>query len=167
MANRNLIQIAQDSAALEELLQETGGELTETVENFLAEVEKNVATKADSYYSVMDHLSSVGERYRKRAQAYTSAAKSAESVVDRMKERIKTAMQIMGTEEVQGETIRFKLQNSPASLVIADSTVIPQEYTVVEVKPDTTKIKSALKDGFEVPGAKLEQGKTLRSYLKK
>jgi hypothetical protein len=32
--SKSLIQIAQDSAALEELLQEEGGELNETLETF-------------------------------------------------------------------------------------------------------------------------------------
>lgn len=164
---RSLIQIAQDSAALEELLQETGGELTETLETFLDEMQANLLAKADSYHSMMDHLETTASRYRFRAKAYTTAAGAAENIVKRMKERMVVAIQLMGKEEVSGDSIRFKLQNSPASLVIDDANAIPKEYTVVTVSPDTTKIKSALKDGFQVAGAHLEQSKHVRSYLKK
>lgn len=163
----SLIQIAQDSAALEELLQESGGELSETLEAFLSEIETGLTTKADNYYSMMDHLGSTAERYRKRSEAYRQAAKSAENIVERMKERIHTAMQIMGKTEVEGKTIRFKIQNSPASLKIDEGAKLPSEMTVVTVTPDTTKIKAALKAGNTIPGCSLVQGTHVRSYLRK
>jgi len=165
--SKSLIQIAQDSAALEELLQETGGELDSTLETFLAEIETGLTTKADGYYSMMDHLSATGERYRKRAEAYRAAAKSAENVVERMKDRIHAAMGLMGVQEIEGKTIRFKIQNSPASLKIEDGSKLPADMTIVTVTPDSSKIKAALKAGETIPGCRLEQGTHVRSYLKK
>ena len=165
--SKSLIQIAQDSAALEELLQEEGGELSETLETFLAEIETGLSTKADNYYAMMDHLNATGERYRKRSEAYRAAAKSAENVVERMKERIHAAMKLMGVQEIEGKSIRFKIQNSPASLVLDGSAPLPPDMTIVTVTPDSAKIKAALKAGETVPGARLEQGTHVRSYLKK
>ena len=165
--SKSLIQIAQDSAALEELLQETGGELSETLETFLAEIETGLTTKTDGYYSMMDHLNATAERYRKRSEAYRAAAKSAENVVERMKDRIHTAMKLMGVQEIEGKSIRFKIQNSPASLKIAEGAVLPAEMTIVTVTPDSSRIKSALKAGETIPGCSLEQGTHVRSYLKK
>lgn len=165
--SKSLIQIAQDSAALEELLQEEGGELTETLETFLAEIETGLTTKADGYYSMIDHLGSTAERYRKRSEAYRAAAKSAENVVDRMKERIHAAMQIMGVQEIEGKSIRFKIQNSPASLKIEDGAKLPADMTIVTVTPDSSKIKAALKAGESIPGCRLEQSTHVRSYLRK
>ena len=164
---RNLIQIAMDSAACEELLQESGGELSETLETFLAEIETGLTTKADNYYSMMDHLGSTAERYRKRSEAYRAAAKSAENIVERMKDRIHAAMQIMGKTEVEGKTIRFKIQNSPASLKIEEGAKLPPDMTIVTVTPDAAKIKAALKAGELVEGCRLEQGTHVRSYLRK
>lgn len=165
--SKSLIQIAEDSAALEELLQETGGELTKTLESFLAEIETGLTTKADNYYSMIDHLESTAERYRKRSEAYRAAAKSAENIVEKMKERIHAAMQIMGKSEVEGKTIRFKIQHSPASVKIYDPSGIPADMTIVTVTPDTAKIKAALKAGELVDGCRLEQGTHIRHYLKK
>ena len=165
--SKSLIQIAQDSAALEELLQEEGGELNETLETFLTEIETGLTTKADNYYSMMDHLTATGDRYRKRAEAYRAAAKSAEGIVGRMKDRIHTAMKVMNVQEIEGKSIRFKIQNSPASLVLDGSASLPVEMTIVTVTPDSAKIKAALKSGETVPGARLEQGTHVRSYLKK
>lgn len=165
--SKSLIQIAQDSAALEELLQETGGEVTETLETFLAEIETGLSTKADNYFSMMDHLGTTAERYRKRSEAYRAAAKTAENIVERMKDRIHAAMGLMGVQEIEGQSIRFKIQKSPASLLIEADAKIPSDMTVVTVTPDTTKIKSALKDGFDIPGCKLVQSTHVRSYLKK
>lgn len=167
MSTRSLIQIAQDSAALEELLQESGGELDSTLETFLAEIGTGLTTKADSYYSMMDHLGATAERYRKRSEAYSAAAKTAESVIERMKDRIHSAMQIMGKTEVEGNTIRFKIQNSPASLKIEEGAKLPSDMTIVTVTPDTTKIKAALKSGETIEGCRLEQGTHVRSYLRK
>lgn len=165
--SKSLIQIAQDSAALEELLQETGGELTETLDTFLAEIETGIATKADGYYSMMDHLGATAERFRKRAEAYRGAAKSAENVVENMKIRIHAAMKLMGVQEIEGNSIRFKIQNSPASLLISDAAKLPADLQIVTVTADTTRIKAALKAGETIPGCELVQGTHVRSYLKK
>jgi hypothetical protein len=116
---------------------------------------------------MMDHLTATSERYRKRAEAYRAAAKSAEGIVERMKDRIHTAMKLMNVTEIEGKSIRFKIQNSPASLVLDGSAPLPADMTIVTVTPDNAKIKAALKAGETVSGAKLEQGTHVRSYLKK
>lgn len=164
---RSLLQIAQDSAALEELLQETGGEVDSTIDSFMEEITTGLATKADSYNSMIDYLKGSSEGFRKKSEAYRAAAKSAESIIEKMRERILTTMQIMNVEELEGKSIRFKLQNSPPSLVIEDEYFIPQEFQIVTVSPDTAKIKAALKDGINVPGAELKTSKHVRVYLKK
>jgi uncharacterized membrane-anchored protein YjiN (DUF445 family) len=164
---KSLLQIAQDQSALEELIQETGGELNENLEQFLQEVGTDLAKKSDNYACMMDVLNDTAERYRKRAQAYISAARSCENIVERMKERIHFAMTTMGVEELSGNSIRFKLQNSPPSLFLGDLSKIPREFQVVTVTPDTSKIRSALRDGIQVGEAKLEQSKHIRTYLKK
>jgi hypothetical protein len=165
--SKSLIQIAQDSAALEELLQETGGELTETLETFLDEIQTNLTTKSDSYASMMDHISITAELFRKKSEAYRAAAKSAENVVERMKERIHTTMDILGRDSIEGNSVRFKLQNSPPSLIVTDENAVPQSMKIITVTVDSAKIKASLKDGISVPGASLVQNKHVRKYLKK
>ncbi len=165
---RNLIQIAQDQAALDELLQSVEGELTPILEGFLDEVQTNLAVKADNYASMLDSISDTAKRYRARAEEYRQAAKAAENVVERMKDRIYVAMRMMGVQEVHGKSIRFKLQNSPPHLVFDGNLMnLPAEYKIVTVTADNEKIKQDLKDGKPVPGARLEQGQHVRRYLNK
>lgn len=164
---RNLIQIAMDQAALDSMLQDVEGELTAVLEGFLEEVQKNVVTKVDAYATALETIGDTAKRYRTRAEEYRQAAKAAENVVDRMKERIHTAMRIMSVQEISGDYVRFKIQNSPPKLVygvlVAD---LPREYQLIEISADSAKIKAALEAGIQITGCSLERGQHIRKYLK-
>ena len=51
-------------------------------------------------------------------------------------------------------------RKSPGKLVVEDVNALPEEYTVedVTVKPDKRKIKEAIRNGTDVPGASIEAG---------
>lgn len=58
--------------------------------------------------------------------------------------------------ELPQATIGFR--NLPAKVVITDEANIPDDFMRIKKTPDKTKIKTALKDGQEVPGTTLANG---------
>lgn len=165
----SLIKTALDANALENLIFESGGELNETIEAWMNEIGQNLATKADAYHFTMQKLEATAEMFTIRADENARVAKQLVSVITNMKERIKTAMTVMNTEEVKGSEIRFKLQNSPPALIIENESKLPAEFFTVETVTTLNRkyLSAALKEGREIDGAKLHSSKHLRTYMNK
>lgn len=166
--NKNLMTIAEDALALEQLILENGGELTPELEAWLDEVDRRLSTKADSYSFAIDRFESTAEVLRKRAESYVAAARTLDNTVARLKDRIKTAIMMMEKREVRGKEIVFKLQNSAAKLVLKDIE-LPKAYMIAETfyRPDRERILAELKDGAIIPGAVLLPNYALRTYVNK
>lgn len=164
-----LLAAAQDEVALMALVQEAEGELTPQLEEWLAEVEKNIATKADHYRFVLDRLEANAEALDKRAKELRAAAVALHNVQESIKGRIKQAMTTMGTNEVKGESFRFKLSNSAPRIVVDNEDKVPLTFKREETvwTPDKKAIKESFDLGVPVEGCHIEQGQTLRTYVNK
>ncbi len=168
MANQTLIQIAQDNAALWQLLDEANGEVDSILESFQQEISTNLSGKVDKYKHVIDNFDTQAEIARNKSKMFAAAAQSLEKLSDGVKQRIKDAMQIMGKDEITGQDFRFKLSNTAGSLKLNEE-LIPDSYMIVETitRPDKERIKKEVQAGKEIPGAEIVQGKSLRVYIAK
>jgi hypothetical protein len=76
-------------------------------------------------------------------------------------------MEIAGVTKISAGTFALSLQKNPASVEIFEPALIPEPYMrLPEPKPpvaapDKKLIAQAIKDGFDVPGAKLVQSQRL------
>lgn len=168
------MDLAQDALALEQLIFEEGGELSETLERWLAEVETNLTVKVDSYHFAMQRFESTAEMLKKRASQITTAARALENVQERLKDRIKLAMQTIGTDEVKGTEFRFKLARGKERVIIDEKQVSPEffsEKTVVVRELNRDKLVEAAKatpEGQAYPaGIRFEPAFQLRPYVNK
>lgn len=160
-----LFEIVAQANAIERQILEANGELSPELESALANVDLAVTEKVDSYSVVISRLDTASDYWKAKAAEYTKLAKSTANASDRIRAAIKEAMQSMGKDEVCGEDVRFKLSKSKASLVIDDMMLDPAYKMVITTHlSDKEKIRSALDAGFEVRGARLEPGTSLRSY---
>lgn len=159
---------AQDKIALYELIDESKGEVNETIENWLKEVEKNVTEKVDHYKWVQDELEAEVERLKEESKKLYGAANSIENIVTRLKDRLKFVMRSMATDELLGSTYRYKLSKSAPRLVV-DESRLPSSYAIVKSYTETDKerIKEELNAGKTIPGAHFEEVFSLRSYVTK
>lgn len=157
-----------DYRALEELIFQENGELNETLEQWLSECQRNLATKVDSYGYILDRLDSTSDELKRQAKRFSDAAKQVENARDRLKETVKTTLQVLEKNEIKGESFTFKLSNTAQRLVL-DETALPENYKmqVTTIVPDKERIKSDLKEGKEIQGARLEGGKALRVTVSK
>ena len=147
---------------------EAGGELSPAIEQMLDGIGKDLARKTDSYVMVMDKLEADEAFWKAKAEAFARVARGCARVREEMKERVKAAIELTGEDEVRGEDFRFKLSPGKPRLVIEEDHV-PMEWTLVvtERHPDKDRIRAALEAGETVPGAWMEQTKTLRKYVNK
>lgn len=109
----------------------------------------------------LDHLAFLIERntaktdfYAKKLKELQLAKKSAENTVNRLNAYMTQAMDDAGMKELQTENHVLKPRNYKASVVVDDTSAIPEQYMVTKttVTPDKTAIYKAIKAGEEVPG---------------
>jgi hypothetical protein len=164
--NGTLMELAQTQSALWELIEESGGELTPMIEQWLDEVQRSVAFKVDGYHAFMDALETDATRLKTRASELRDAANRLENLRELMKNRIKVAMGLLETTEIKGQYHRFKLVNGAPSLIVS-KTELPSEYLkeIVTIEPDRERIVAALKAGEQITGAALQPTQQLRSYV--
>lgn len=165
MENKSLVTLINETAKLEQMLIESGGEITEEIEKALAIKETNLPEKIDGYKFTIDKFSSHESFYAERAEFYSRTAKACANVQERLKNGIKEAMQALGVSELVGSDIRFTLQKSAPSVIVEDESLIPEEFksTKVTISIDKKKLKDALSLS-DLPGASLKEGVTLKVY---
>jgi len=166
---KSLIALAKESAEIERIIIESEGELTPDVEQALAVSEITLPDKVEGYHNILERVELMTEHYKRQAEFFAKLKKSCENFEKALKENIKTAMRITKTDEIQGNTIVYKLCPSTPSLVVFDKEALPAEYKkqVVETVVDNKRIKEHLSAGLSVDGARLDPTDSLRKFGKK
>jgi len=160
-----LVELVNQAAEIEKMLIESGGEITEHIQEALSTNQANLPAKVDSYKFVIDKLDSSVEFYKEKAKFYSNLAKGIDSAKERVKDNLRFSMSLLGTDELIGEDIRFKLTKSKPKLIIDNEAIIPDDYKIqIFVKElDKDKLRSDLVTA-EIPGARLEESFSLKSY---
>lgn len=160
------MSLVDQAAELEKQLLMSGGEITPEIEALLEAKEIHLPHKVDNYAGIMDRMDTVASFYKAKAEMYLRMAKAATNVSDRCSYNLKTAMQAIGSDEITGVDMRFKLVNSNPACVVEDEALIDASYKIIETitKLDKKRIVEDLKLGVPVAGAKLERGQSLRCY---
>ena len=93
----------------------------------------------------------------KRLQA---RKKAIQNKSDSLREYLRQNMQAAGISKIECPLFNISLSKPTKVAVIDNDELIPDEYVTVKtvVSPDKRKILSALKDGVDIPGARLEDG---------
>lgn len=164
--NKSLPMLALEMSEIIAQLTENGGELSEVLEQAFDCTGQELQLKADRYAFFMERLDAEADFWKAKADAYSKVAKSCKTLKERLKENIKGAMHMLGTDEIEGGEYRFKLSRLAPKLVIQEE-LLPDNFKMVvtETVPDKEKIKAELEIGTEIPGAKHEMVFSLRPYL--
>lgn len=162
---KTLPEIVAEANEIERMLVESGGELTPEIDAKLQINQETLALKIDKYAFVDESLEAKADYWKRKEQHIAKIRKSVEAAQQSLRERVKQAMLDMGKTEVKGIDARFVLSKCAPRLVI-DSEKVPDALKIVvtTTAPDKERIKAALADGLEVPGASLEGGTALRIY---
>lgn len=119
--------------------------------------------KGDAYAAVIREKEARAEALREEAHRMADLAKREEATVEYLKERLFAAMQEQGLNSADLPHFRLSLRKSQA-VDVTDKDLIPQDYLRVKtvIEPDKNAIKTALKQGQDVPGAALIDRQSLQ-----
>lgn len=141
-------------------------EAQQALEAHLAGLDAVLTEKAESYAIVIKELEVRAAARRDEATRIRDLAATDEALADRLKARLKEAMEATGRTKI--DTARFRLSVSqnggvqPLS-VTCDATTLPKELTFVTVAANKVAIRQALEGGATIAGCELlPRGTSLR-----
>lgn len=161
--NKSLYQIQQDYLQLAAILEDNGGEITPEIEDQLAINQEQLQTKGVNYALVIRQLSGEEAVIKAEIDRLTKLMKSKASAAERLKNTIKSAMELYGIQSIKGDLINISLKNNPVAVQIDDEGGVPPEYLVVKEtrSPDKKALKAAIESGAEIPGVYLTTSKSI------
>lgn len=167
MENNTLLSMTETYNNLMTSIMKSGGELSEDVAKVLAEVEKDLPVKVDSYAFIQDKIKAEVEFWGDRNKQIESVLKGFKNFEDALKERLKIAMKTLGKTEVDGNEFKFKLQEGGNVLVVENEKAIPSEYfeTVVTAVLKKKELMQDLEMGIEIDGASLSKPQYVKKYI--
>jgi len=130
--------------------------------NALLQVDEAIEEKAVNIAYVVKKLEGDAETIKKEVDRLSALRKTNENKQKRLKEYLWQNMAYLGMEKIDTPLFKFAIQNSAPSLKITDTSKIPLRFQKLEPVIDKAAIKESLKNGEEVEGARLIQGKHLR-----
>lgn len=90
--------------------------------------------------------------------------KRIEKRAEQIRDYLKTCMELAGVSKIECPHFQLAIAKNPASVDIFEQSTIPAQYLDFPEPPPTvnkTRVKAALKDGIDVPGARLVQATRL------
>lgn len=124
----------------------------------LIEKGKNVA-------AVFRNLESDAKQIKEAEQQLAERRKAIEKRAESLKQYLKTNMELSGIQKIECPWFVITLAQNPEAVTVDDETMIPRDYfkeIPASYQLDKSLVKQAIKDGFEVPGAHLSRGSSLR-----
>ena len=163
--NPSLMELVHEFQGVQAAVVESEGELTPELERRLEVNSQMLLQKVDGYAHIDEQLEMQADYFKAKAKRFAEIGERFRSARERLRDRVKQAMVEMGKDEVKGHEFRYKLQNCKQSLEI-DPSLVPEQFKMIVTTTaiDKEKIRAALTDGLDVPGARLEGGKALRIY---
>lgn len=150
-------------SALVSSVDEETGEVDVDIAAALANVQGTFEEKAIATATVSRMLGNTVEEVSKEIDRLKRLKAHLEREDGRVKEYLKKAMEMTGTEKVQGISASISFRQSEQT-VIDNEEELPEEYITVKITytPNKTAIKTAIKAGKDVPGAHIETVKNLQ-----
>lgn len=136
------------------------------VADTLEGLEGTLEAKATNVAAFFQNLEVTVNAIREAEKRMAQRRKSIEKRVESLRQYLQYNMEACGITKIESPLFSISLRKSPPSVVIDDEQSLPPDYVeqVVTTKPNKLLIKQAITDGFDVPGARLEQGSYLKIY---
>lgn len=164
----NLYQITSELQAVIDGILEGGidsPEAQQALDEHLAGLDEALDQKAEDYAAVIMSLQARSDARAAEAKRIRELANADATVAQRLKERLKQAMETTG--RVRIDTTRFRLtvanNGGKQPMLIEDQSAIPTEFIVQVPEVDKDAVRAALEAGRPVPGCTLvPRGTSLR-----
>jgi len=139
-----------DDQTIADTLESEGGDLVEKC--------KNVA-------AVFRNLESDAKQIKEAEQQLAERRKAIEKRAESLKNYLKTNMEVAGITKIECPWFLISIAQNPEAVTVDDESLIPRDYfkeIPATFQLDKAMVNQAIKDGFNVPGAHLSRGTSLR-----
>jgi uncharacterized protein YeeX (DUF496 family) len=158
-----LFQLAAEHRALSDKLHDLDLD-EQTIADTLEGEAGDLIEKGKNVAAVFRNLESDAKQIKEAEQQLAERRKAIEKRAEALKQYLKTNMEHAGIQKIESPWFVVSLKNNPESVVIDDAEKIPEDYLRVipaSYAPDKALMKTAMQDGYEIPGAHLERGKRI------
>lgn len=162
--SRTLFDITADLQALDDLLAEAGGDVTDprvdqAVSHWMDELDVDLRTKVDNYAAFIREMEARSAERKAEAQRLQARASADASSATFLKMRLKMALELRGLAKLETARYRVAVSYNGGSLpvLVEAEANIPQEFIREQVirDIDKDKLRQALESGQAIPGARL------------
>lgn len=135
----------------------------QAVVDTLDAIKDAIEIKADGIASVIDELRSSAERKKAKAKDWSESAKADLQRAQWLKQYLTSELDNAGIKKVETDNHLLSVRNFKASTVIDDFDALPDDYkiTKTDIVSNKSSIYQALKAGETVPGAHLEDNRSV------
>lgn len=169
-ARPSLFSLREDELALYQLLLDCGGDVTEestaaAVEAWMKELETTTHEKVDGYCRVIRRLTLDAAVAKEEAERYRMLADKRTKAAQRLKDRLKDHMTVVGKLKIETQHNRLAVTNNGGvqPLEIPSVGALPDAFVELVPTAKTDAIRKAVAAGEEVPGVTvLPRGTHLR-----
>jgi uncharacterized protein YlxW (UPF0749 family) len=135
---------------------------TDTLKDTLESIEEEINDKAENIAKLIKNLNADVDALKIEEKRLADRRKSLENKVTHLKEYLQNQLEVAGLDKVKRPTLTISIQNNPPSVKVLDEKLLSDYMIPVEPKLDKKAILTALKEGMEVSGAELVQGRSVR-----
>ena len=156
-----LLEIGDDLAAFQELLDEHDGELTPDVEAALeawfSELGEARDQKLDNYAALVRSAEMRASVRREEMERLQRRVKTDEALAARLKDRLKLFLGMAKVDRVETKryTIRVQANGGQPPMEVLTPEFLPEEFQVIERKPNMARVREALANGINVAGVRI------------
>ena len=135
----------------------------ETFQDTLAAIEEAIEDKAENIAKMIRCIEADVNILKEEEKRLADRRKALENKISGIKEYLQNQMELAGIDKVKRATVTVSIQANPPSVLVKDESLIPSHYMIpVAPKLDKKAVLSFLKEGGEVPGCEITQGRSMR-----
>lgn len=134
-----------------------------TLQDTLEAIEESIEEKAENTAKLIRTWEAEAKAIKEEEKRLADRRKALENRVSNTKAYLFEQMEIAGLDRIKRPTLTLSIANNPPSVEVIDPEKIPSFFMIEqEPKIDKKAILEALKNGAEIDGCTIKQGKGLR-----
>lgn len=149
IAPLSLYHLTEELYLIEQALLESGGEITDEMDQQYADLLTMHAEKVEGYVAMIRKFEASAEGIKSERERLQQAEQTMQNAARNLKARLAQTMLVRGETEHRTSLGKVRLQQSGSRplVLLVEPENLPEEYQRIRVEADKTALKKALKEG--------------------
>ena len=155
----SLYELTNDFVQLSEIEDMENDAVKDTLESIQLEIED----KTENIAKLIKNITSDSKAIKEEEDRLKARRQSLDNKATYLKQYLHEQLEFAGLTKIKRPTVTVSIQANPPSLKVLDPTLIPSHYMIpVEPTIDKKAMLSVLKEGKDIPGVEIFQGRSVR-----